>query len=170
MHTTDEFARKFARQHAVLNVMTKRAGLGDVHIKLAYTSWLTSLSPALMAVAAGEYATAYAEASEAPPTRAVSAGLSGQVDQAAKLLDQHYPGWADKIDLRTFDIQSIRSCVLAQVAGEGSYGQGVDDLTSKIGEIAWVAGKYREVFAPIWELGNEVGRLWVTEIRSRRTA
>jgi hypothetical protein len=37
--------------------------------------------------------------------------------QGAALFDRHVPGWAERIDLKRFDIQSTLNCVLGQIYG-----------------------------------------------------
>ena len=40
------------------------------------------------------------------------------VKRGVELLDREHPGWADKIDLRKFDLKSSSECVIGQVFGE----------------------------------------------------
>jgi hypothetical protein len=43
--------------------------------------------------------------------------LGARADRGAALLDKEKPGWADKINLETFDITECHYCVLGQVYG-----------------------------------------------------
>ncbi len=52
--------------------------------------------------------------------------LKQRVLDGAALLDQQQPGWAQKIDLKRFRIQSSQSCVLGHVYGD--YGRGATML------------------------------------------
>lgn len=38
-----------------------------------------------------------------------------EVPSAADWLDDHYPGWANKIDLDTFDMEDSRHCIGGQI-------------------------------------------------------
>lgn len=44
------------------------------------------------------------------------------IEEAAKQLDAHQPGWADKIDLKKFDIAYYKTCILGQLYGEYEIG------------------------------------------------
>lgn len=41
--------------------------------------------------------------------------VQSRVDRGMAVMDEHFPGWTDKICLKTFNITSSLSCVLGQV-------------------------------------------------------
>lgn len=49
-----------------------------------------------------------------------------RVNKGANLLDEHVPGWADKVDLETFLITSVDRCIIGQVFGD--WGTGLSEL------------------------------------------
>jgi len=44
--------------------------------------------------------------------------LHARVKRGAALLDQHYPGWAEKINQKTLDMISSCRCILGQLYGD----------------------------------------------------
>ena len=41
-----------------------------------------------------------------------------QIEKGVEYLDEHYPGWEDKINLETLNIRSPRCCIGGQLEGE----------------------------------------------------
>lgn len=41
-----------------------------------------------------------------------------RVSAGAKWLDEHHPGWVDKIDLESLDLNDCAECVLGQLFGD----------------------------------------------------
>jgi hypothetical protein len=54
----------------------------------------------------------------AEPEPVVEPGLDPRVQRGVDYLDEHYPGWADKINLDEFDLECGIHCVVGQVFGE----------------------------------------------------
>jgi hypothetical protein len=42
------------------------------------------------------------------------------ISPAVRFLDKHYPGWADKVDLRKLAMASTKNCIIGQVTGKGA--------------------------------------------------
>jgi hypothetical protein len=105
----------------------------------------------------------------------VDAKIIERVERGALLLDVERPGWAEKIDLGRFYIDSCFECVLGQLYGE--YGDGLDELKT-INREVWI---HPERFgfdcgqAPInprdqKSLYADLQTAWCAEIRKRKSA
>lgn len=44
--------------------------------------------------------------------------LDERVERGALHLDEHFPGWANKINLKTFNIRNAEQCVIGQLYGD----------------------------------------------------
>ena len=66
--------------------------------------------------------------------------VAARVANGVALLNEKVPGWRDRIDLQTFDINSFQKCVLAQLYG--SYFDGVAALGLERGNPEKDPGNY----------------------------
>ncbi len=85
------------------------------------------------------------------------------VANGAALLDEHLPGWHERIDLDTLDISSCDKCMLGQLFGR--YGIGKDALGLKTGDNHGFALPYSMFDSLNWGV---LDKAWADEIGSRR--
>lgn len=52
-----------------------------------------------------------------PETKPAEDDLDPRVLKGVLYLDEHYPGWANRINLRTFDLSQSENCVVGQLMG-----------------------------------------------------
>lgn len=97
--------------------------------------------------------------------------LDARVLKGCELLDKKHPGWADKIDLETFDLQSGAFCVIGQVYGDYSRigdllpGAHVEDILP-IEEAHGFAVTSENDDGPVWDLLEQD---WVVAIAYRQS-
>jgi hypothetical protein len=111
--------------------------------------------------------------------------ITARVERTAGLLDEFYPGWADKINLRTLDMHNGEKCVGGQLghafrSKSSPYGPMYLAFTRsflrKIGaknrrEVLRPLGRYVSTFASSEALafGVDGRNAWRREIRKRQT-
>jgi hypothetical protein len=89
--------------------------------------------------------------------------LEERVQRGAQLLDEKYPGWADRIDLRSFSISSPWLCILGQLFG--GYLEGVYSLNIVQQEALYGFNiKPTEPFSTF----RQLQKLWQEAIEERR--
>lgn len=94
---------------------------------------------------------------------AVVDGLRDRVDAGVAWLDQHHPGWADRIDVDVLDLGDCYSCVLGQVLGDFWTASITYDQAAVMGfEVTSVPDYSREQAA--------LERLWRDVIEQRQVA
>jgi hypothetical protein len=54
--------------------------------------------------------------------------IEAAASRGACYLDERDPGWALRIDVDNLDMWSLRSCILGQLSGKGSYSLGAQRL------------------------------------------
>jgi hypothetical protein len=85
------------------------------------------------------------------------------VHKAALYLDEHYPGWADKLRGVNYDISYCDNCILKHVAG--SYSVGLEAYKSRVSSDNWLNGNF-----PFCAIGlNKIAThaAWDAEIAKR---
>lgn len=80
----------------------------------------------------------------------------------ARLLDEHYPGWYEKIDLNEFNVHLTTNCILAYVFG--SFTKGLRELGLEL-EDAYKYGFAASYHASDVSMTGE----WKNEILARKT-
>lgn len=90
--------------------------------------------------------------------------LEQAVRDAAAFLDEHWPGWHERVDLKILDIEDPCNCVLGQAWT--SFGLAVFDLEEKLGGdlVEFFACRDTHAF-----FGSDPTEHWRKEILRRRT-
>lgn len=105
-----------------------------------------------------------------------SAVIPGSAARGAAFLDEHVPGWADRIDLAALDLDSCTKCVLGQLF-DGSYVHAVNALDLGFeaqcahGFDLWSGAPLDEDYgntAVTPEDWNDLRNQWIDEVRQRR--
>lgn len=89
------------------------------------------------------------------------AGMREQVQRSAKMLDKKKPGWAKKIKLKDFAIESNENCILGQLS-DGKPFQLADELDMTSDEILVKKGFMNDTSNP------NLNEYWKDEIRTRK--
>lgn len=76
------------------------------------------------------YASATVEIEHADDLRTMTEERAAEL--GAIIMDEHFPGWAAKINVGTLHIYDTRSCILGQVTG--SFSRGIDHLRQSFAE------------------------------------
>lgn len=98
-----------------------------------------------------------------------------QVQYGCGLLDKFCPGWADKINLDTFNISLTDRCVLGQLYG--NYSKGLDKLMNESGFVAVAEYPYEFGFEATYNPADGPAARyatlqisWVDQIEARQRA
>lgn len=89
--------------------------------------------------------------------------IEQRVDRGARLLDQHLPGWYERINVDALQMQNSCRCILGQLHG-GNYTRGRVEL----GIVAGESSQYG--FNASQMLYERLKDLWIKEIELRRLA
>jgi hypothetical protein len=98
--------------------------------------------------------------------------MSTNVFNAARYLDEHYPGWYREVDLTTFDISSCTKCIIGQVFHTETNDPTYTKILRVLCPDFWGDGDYRmlkrQEFNTWAFTSNEATQYWAREVQQRR--